>query len=158
MDDQTIKAKVESELFRAPKVEKGAINVTVTDAVVIVHGTARNPAAIRAIEAAVLAVPEVLSFDNRMALQNSTARKAPAKPAAPRTTGQRFNREVKSAAGEPAPKELAATRTGRQPAPLGAKDAPAVTSAPTAVSSAPTPGEKDEPALKPDTSAPKQDI
>jgi hypothetical protein len=139
MDDQTIKAKVESELFRAPGVEKGKLNVTVTDAVVILHGSAKNPAAIRAIEAAVMAVPEVVSVENRLALKNSTARKAPAKPAKPRITGQRFTREVKTAKGEPTPAELAATGAGRQPAPLGSKDTPTPRTGDTGEGSEPAP-------------------
>lgn len=125
MTDETLKSKVESVLFRAPGVSRGDINVTVVDRRVTLHGKAKNPAAVRSMEAAVTAIPEVTGVDNRLAIEGSSSRKKPAARKKPRTTGQRVNREVKATSRkEPAPKELAAERKGRQPAPLGSKETP----------------------------------
>lgn len=123
MTDETLKAKVESEVFRAPDVGREDVNVTVVDRKVTLHGKVKNPAAVKAVEAAVKAVPEVTSVENRLAIKGSTSRKKPSARQTPRKTGQKVNREVKSASRkEPAPKELADEGKGRQPAPLGASE------------------------------------
>lgn len=120
MTDETLKAKVESEVFRAPGVSRGDVNVTVVDRRVTLHGKAKNPTAVKAIEKVVDGVPEVIAVENRLAIRGSTARKKPAKRETPRRTGQKVNREVKSSTRkEPAPKDLADQGKGRQPAPMG---------------------------------------
>lgn len=142
MDDQTLKSKVESVVFRDATVSKGDINVTVVDRRVTLHGKAKNPATVKALEAAVSAIPEVAGVENMLALEKSTARKKPATRSTPRRTGGKVNREVKATTkAEPAPKELAAEKKGRQPAPLGAKETPSTGAG------AETPGAKVEAAL-----------
>lgn len=141
MTDATLKAKVETVIARTPGVTKGDVNITVVDGNVTLHGTAKNPAAVKALEAAISAVPEVKGTENLLALKGSTARKAPARPRKPRSTGGRVNREVKATTkAEPSPRKLAEAGKGRQPAPLGAKETPDL-------SKAATPGAKVDAAL-----------
>lgn len=143
MTDQTLKSKVESVVFRSADIGRSDVNVTVVDRRVTLHGKAKSPAAVKAMEAAARAIPEVASVENRLSLKGSTARKKPAARSTPRTTGQRFNREARTATrSEPAPTDLAAARKGRQPAPLGSK------ATPEKGSGTETPGEKVESALK----------
>lgn len=142
MTDETLKAKVESVVYRAPGVGRSDVNVTVVDRQVTLHGKAKSPAAVNAMEAAVRAIPEVAGVENRLALKGSGSRKKPATRKTPRTT-QRFNREVKATdKAEPSPRELAATRSGRQAAPLGAKETPSTSAGEE------SPGAKVEAALK----------
>ena len=53
LDDATLARRIESELFRDPSIEKGAINVSVEEGVVVLRGVVDRPEQIPRIEAAV---------------------------------------------------------------------------------------------------------
>src|SRR5213592_43789 len=50
MDDATLKAKVETELFRPADAPKGSVSVSVANGVVQLRGTAKTPEQIRSLE------------------------------------------------------------------------------------------------------------
>jgi hypothetical protein len=134
LGDATITSKVESELFREPRVDKGKIDVNTVDGVVYLRGEARTPEQIKDLEAKTAKIPEVKGVENLLHLPKTPAptradtpaaqqrtrktKAAPAKrrAAKPRTTSERKSSQPNA---EPTPKETAATGTGRQPAPLG---------------------------------------
>jgi hypothetical protein len=128
LDDVTITRKVESVLFRDGSVDKGKISVNTVDGIVSLRGEAKNPDAIKSIEATVQAIPEVKQVENLLHLPKTapsakkTRKSAAASPrqrAPKRTTAERA---PATPAAEPAPKDLAERGEGRQPAPLGAND------------------------------------
>jgi hypothetical protein len=134
LDDVTITRKVESEIFRSTKVNKGKISVNTADGVVWLRGEAKNPEQIKELEAKAAAIPEVKRVENLLHLPKTPA---PTRTDTPRS--QRKTRTTKStqsarkvttgrttsekrattAPKEPSPTELASSREGRQPAPLG---------------------------------------
>jgi hypothetical protein len=127
LDDRTLAAKVQTELFRAPGAPKGEVDVMVVDGVVELRGSVRSATASRELEARARAVPEVrdvrslLTVPGRAAPRaRSTASKAKS-TAKPATRRRRVNAEAKptTAGAEPTPAELAAQGKGRRPAPLG---------------------------------------
>jgi hypothetical protein len=126
LDDATITDKVETILFRDDSVEKGKIDVNTADGVVWLRGEAKTPEQIKALEAKALAIPQVKQVENLLHLPKTPAPKqarrskgtAAARKRAPkRTTSER--KTPATAKAEPAPKDLAKTREGRKPAPLG---------------------------------------
>ena len=128
LDDVTITRKVESVLFRDGSVDKGKISVNTVDGIVSLRGEAKNPDAIKSIEAKVQAIPEVKQVENLLHLPKTapsakkTRKSAAASPrqrAPKRTTAER---PPSTPAAEPTPKDLAERGEGRQPAPLGAND------------------------------------
>ncbi|MEA2439747.1 MAG: hypothetical protein QOH76_1171 [Thermoleophilaceae bacterium] len=128
LDDVTITRKVETVLFRDDSIEKGKIDVNTADGVVTLRGVAKTPEQIKELEARAREIPEVKDVENVLHLPKTPARRpkskttAAARKRAPkRTTAERKATPAKTAA-EPAPKELAQKREGRQPAPLGASD------------------------------------
>src|SRR4051794_9368361 len=121
MDDITLTRKVETVVFRPERAPKGSIDVNTVDGVVFLRGQVKNAAQIKAIEAAVRAVPEVRDVENLLHQRKTPARGAKRQTSAPNRT-TRVSTEERTAKGEPAPDELAAKREGRQPAPLGAED------------------------------------
>lgn len=139
LSDADLARKVESIIFRGPKVakaQKGKIDVNAVDGAVWLRGEAPTPAAITALEAAARAIPEVVDVHNLLHLPKTPApsrtdtpasqrKTAKRKPARPRTEPRRVNAD-KSAAkvegAEQAPEQLAKQGKGRQPAKLGAKD------------------------------------
>lgn len=137
LNDQTLKSKVESELFRLPGISRSKVNITVADGEVTVHGEARNQAQMSSIETVVRRVPEVRGYESRLHLpqtpapstpragqRKATARKpAGATKAAARGRTERVNRDRTTAPeAEPKPSDLAARREGRQPAPMGSHE------------------------------------
>ena len=137
MDDATLKAKVESTLFRAPGAAKDKVSVTVVDGVVELRGEVKRPQDIRALEEGARAIPEVRDVQSLLHLHRTPARPQ-AKPRRPktaaaskprtgrqRTTGE-TQRAVKPAAAGPkaekTPLEKAAAREGRTAAPMGSTD------------------------------------
>lgn len=143
MDDKTLQAKVESIVFRPSGAPKGAVDVNVADGVVYLHGEVKTPAKVKAIEAAVRAVPEVRDVENLLHLPKTpaaTRADAPKRQQKSRTTRPRsatsaaakrkprVSTEKSKAAGEPTPDELAAKRQGRQAAPMGSSDPDAASS------------------------------
>jgi hypothetical protein len=126
LDDATITAKVETILFRDDSVDKGKIDVNTADGVVWLRGEAKTPEQIKALEAQALAIAQVKQVENLLHLPKTPAPKqtrrtkgtAAARKRAPkRTTSER--KTPATANAEPTPKEAAAKREGRQPAPLG---------------------------------------
>jgi hypothetical protein len=134
LDDVSITRKVETELFRSNEVDKGKIDVNTADGVVWLRGEAKNPEQIKELEAKAAAIPEVKRVENLLHLPNTPAPTRTDSPPSQRktrtnktsatarkvttsrTTSERRNT---TAPKEPAPADLAATRSGRQPAPLG---------------------------------------
>ena len=53
----TITRKVETEIFRGSKVDKGKISVNTADGVVWLRGEAKNPEQIQELEAKATAIP-----------------------------------------------------------------------------------------------------
>jgi hypothetical protein len=126
LDDATITHKVETTLFRDDSVDKGKIDVNTADGVVWLRGEAKTPEQIKELEAQALAIPQVKRVENLLHLPKTPAPKqtrrtkgaAAARKRAPRrTTSER--KTPATAKAEPTPKEAAAKREGRQPAPLG---------------------------------------
>jgi BON domain-containing protein len=134
LDDVTITRKVETELFRSAKVDKGKISVNTADGVVWLRGEAKNPEQVKELEAKAKAIPEVKRVENLLHLP-----KTPAPTRTDSPSSQRKTRRTKStqssrkvtptrttsekrttaAPAEPSPADLASTRAGRQPSPLG---------------------------------------
>jgi hypothetical protein len=130
LDDVTITRKVESVIFRDESVDKGKISVNTTEGVVWLRGEAKNPAKIKEIEARTQEIPEVKKVENLLHLPKTapsakkrrkaaTAAASPRQRAPKRTTAER---PPSTSAAEPAPKDLAKSGEGRQPAPLGSSD------------------------------------
>jgi hypothetical protein len=129
LDDATITDKVETILFSDDAVDKGKIDVNTADGVVWLRGEAKTPEQIKALEAKALAIPEVKQVENLLHLPKTPARKktrrATGTAAARKRAPKRTTSERKTAAtpkAEPTPKELASTRQGRKPAPLGSSE------------------------------------
>ncbi len=68
MDDNTLKGKVETELFRDPDVPKGQINVHVVDGVVELRGEVKRPEVKKELGAKAAAIPEVREVSNLLHL------------------------------------------------------------------------------------------
>jgi hypothetical protein len=139
LDDVTITRKVETEIFRGSKVNKGKISVNTADGVVWLRGEAKTPEQIKDLEARAGAIPEVKRVENLLHLP-----KTPAPTRTDTPSSQRKTRSTKSAAStrkvtstrqtaekratkapkEPSPADLASTGTGRQSAPLGTDEEP----------------------------------
>lgn len=122
LDDVTITRKAEQAVFAVPGVAKGKIDVNTVDGKVFLRGTAKNAALIRAIEAAVLAVPEVQGVESLLHLPKTPARKAqPKRNQMPRAERSGLNADKTVQHNEDLPEELAKEGKGRQPAKLGAE-------------------------------------
>lgn len=132
MDDTTLKAKVESTVFRGAAAAKEKVSVTVVDGIVELRGEVKRPEEVADLETRARAVPEVRGVQNLLHLPKTPARTAskPRRTAAkdrPRTGRQRTTAESPSAvkpaaAGDQAedtPVEKAAKREGRSAAPMG---------------------------------------
>ncbi len=68
MDDNTLKGKVETELFRDPDIPKGQINIHVVDGVVELRGEVKRPEVKKELEAKAQAIPEVREVSNLLHL------------------------------------------------------------------------------------------
>src|SRR4051795_8093268 len=73
LDDVTITRKVESEIFRGSKVNKGKISVNTADGVVWLRGEAKNPEQVKELEAKAQAIPEVKRVENLLHLPKTPA-------------------------------------------------------------------------------------
>jgi osmotically-inducible protein OsmY len=82
MDDNTLKGKVETELFRDESIPKGQINVHVVDGVVELRGEVKQPEVKKDLEAKARAIPEVREVSNLLHLPKTPP---PAKKATTRT-------------------------------------------------------------------------
>ena len=72
-DDNTLRDRVESEVFRDPTIPKGLLNLNVVDGVVVVRGQLERPDQINHIEAAIRAVAGVKGVLNLMHLPGTPA-------------------------------------------------------------------------------------
>jgi osmotically-inducible protein OsmY len=72
-DDQTLKAKIESEVFRPADAPKGAINVNVENGVVYLRGQVEQPEVIEELEERVRAVQGVDDVENLLHLPGTEA-------------------------------------------------------------------------------------
>jgi osmotically-inducible protein OsmY len=73
MDDQTLKNKVETELFRDADSPKGSVNVSVVDGVVELRGEVKRPEIKKAVEEKARSVPEVKDVRNMLHLPKTPA-------------------------------------------------------------------------------------
>jgi osmotically-inducible protein OsmY len=73
MTDATLKAKVETELFRDPDVPKGDIDIVVVDHVVELRGQVKRPEIKKDLEVKAGAIPEVRSVKNLLHLPKTPA-------------------------------------------------------------------------------------
>jgi hypothetical protein len=136
LDDVTIARKVESVIFRDRKVAKGKVDVNVADGAVWLRGEVRTPDLINLLEARAREIPEVRSVENLLHLPKTPAPSRTDTPPAqrksrrsPRRPGQRkvqvgeLSAEAPApAVAEPTPREVAASGSGRSPAPLGSDE------------------------------------
>ncbi len=131
LDDVSITRKVETEIFRDPKVPKGAIDVNTADGVVWIRGEAKTPDMINELERRANEIPEVKHVENLLHLpktpapsradaprrQQKTRRSKPRqnkRPTTRRVTSEKASRST----GEPTPRQVARDHRGRPPAPL----------------------------------------
>ncbi len=68
MDDNTLKGKVETELFRDESIPKGKINVQVVDGVVELRGEVKRPEIKKGLEGKARSIPEVREVSNLLHL------------------------------------------------------------------------------------------
>jgi hypothetical protein len=137
LDDVTIARKVESIIFRDRKVAKGKIDVNVVEGVVWLRGEAKTPNLIKKLEGQAREVPEVRGVENLLHLPKTPAPSRTDTPPAQRKTRRSPRGEDRRTAvrppvvteeaappavAEPSPTEVAASGTGRAPAPLGATE------------------------------------
>jgi osmotically-inducible protein OsmY len=73
MDDQTLKNKVETEIFREADSPKGSVNVSVVDGVVELRGEVKRPEIKKALEDGARSVPEVKDVRNLLHLPKTPA-------------------------------------------------------------------------------------
>jgi hypothetical protein len=73
LDDRTLKAKVESEIFRSEDAPKGTVDVQVVDGVVELRGQVKRPEVKRELEEEALAIPEVRDVRNLLHLPKTPA-------------------------------------------------------------------------------------
>lgn len=72
-NDATLKAKVESEIFRSPDVPKGQIDVNAENGVVYLRGEAGRPELVEELEKQVRKIPGVRSVENLLHLPGEPA-------------------------------------------------------------------------------------
>jgi osmotically-inducible protein OsmY len=72
-DDQTLKAKVESEVFRPADAPKGDVNVNVENGVVYLRGQVERPELIDDLESRVRAVQGVREVENLLHVPGTQA-------------------------------------------------------------------------------------
>jgi osmotically-inducible protein OsmY len=73
MDDPTLKAKVESEIFRPAEAPKGSVDVLVVDGVVELRGEVKHPEDKEKLEKDARAIPEVRDVKNMLHLPKTPA-------------------------------------------------------------------------------------
>ena len=73
MDDQTLKNKVDSEIFRPAAAPKGSVDVTVVAGVVELRGEVKRPEIKKDLESQVRGIPEVRDVRNLVHLPKTPA-------------------------------------------------------------------------------------
>jgi osmotically-inducible protein OsmY len=72
-DDQTLRDRVESEVFRDQEIPKGKINFDVNSGIVTIRGSVDNAFQIATIEKAVFNVPGVAGVENLLHVSGTPA-------------------------------------------------------------------------------------
>src|SRR3954466_5976625 len=103
LDDVTITRKVETEIFRDSKVDKGKISVNTADGVVWLRGEAKNPELVNELEAKTKAIPEVKRVENLLHL--------PKTPAPTPTGSPPSQRKTRTTKSSPAARKVTTGRT-----------------------------------------------
>lgn len=73
VDDQTLRDRVESELFRDPEIPKGNINLDLADGRVTVRGQLHRPEQIRQVQERIARIPGVREVQSYLHLQGTEA-------------------------------------------------------------------------------------
>jgi osmotically-inducible protein OsmY len=71
MDDATLKAKVETELFRPTDAPKGSVSINVIDGIVQLRGEVKTPKQARDLEKHARDIPEVRGVENLLHLRKT---------------------------------------------------------------------------------------
>jgi hypothetical protein len=108
MDDATLKAKVETELFRPADAPKGDVTVGVVDGVVELRGTVKTAKQIRDLERQVREIPEVRGVEN---LLHQRKTPAPTRKRSATTAREKTARTRRTAARSRTPSAAAPTPT-----------------------------------------------
>jgi hypothetical protein len=152
----TIARKVETTIFRGVDVDKGKVDVNVAEGVVWLRGEVRTPELIKQLEERAAKVAEVRGVENLLHLPKTPAPSRTDTPAPQRKTRRSSKRPEERTvnltqvteeapappSAEPSPREVAASGTGRRPAPLGSQDTEEAAAKPAGEAAA-------EPAAKP---------
>jgi len=163
MSDATLKAKVETELFRPADAPKGSVTIGVVDGVVELRGTGQTQRQIGDLERRARGIPEVRDVENLLNQPTAPAstRSAAAAPARKRSAsssqGEAGAQGTSPSAGKrPAPtaKNRPAVSTerkrpaasGQRPAPSGQRPVPGMPERPAPGGQRPTPGTGERPA------------
>ena len=129
LNDTALTRKVETVIYRVPKVQKGKIDVNCVDGVVWLRGEAKTPDLINQLERRTAEVPEVRGVENLLHLPKTPApsrtdqpepmrKTRRSKPKEPRVEPSPVTGEQPAPDAEPTPAELARERSGRPPSPL----------------------------------------
>jgi hypothetical protein len=163
MDDATLKAKVQTELFRPADAPKGDVTIGVVDGVVELRGAAQTQGQIRDLERRAREIPEVRDVENLLHKRRTpapTRSDAPA-PAPKRSAGSNSGQRGRvgghgsspSAGKRPAQDRPAVgnqrerpAASGQRPAPGGQRPISATPERPAPGGQRPTPGTGDRPA------------
>ena len=74
VDDVTLANRVETQIFRESRVDKGRVNVNVENGTVVLRGELSHPDEINALEKAARKVPGVVSVRNLLSLEGTPTR------------------------------------------------------------------------------------
>lgn len=74
VDDVTLANRVETQIFRESRVDKGRVNVNVENGIVVLRGELSHPDEINALEKAARKVPGVVSVRNLLHLEGTPTR------------------------------------------------------------------------------------
>ena len=89
MDDATLKAKVETELFRPADAPKGAVSISVTNGIVQLRGQVKTPDQVRELEEHARDILEVRGVENLLHLPKTPSPTRTDSPAAARKRAAR---------------------------------------------------------------------
>ena len=166
MNDATLKAKVETELFRPTDAPKGRVTIGVVDGVVELRGTVPTQRQIRDLERRARGMPEVRDVENLLNSTQAPPRGRGAAPAPPRKRSASSSRGQRGRGGAPGSSPSAEKRptptatnrpavsteqrrpaaSGQRPAPGGQRPTPGTDERPVPSARRPAPGTPERPA------------
>ena len=166
MNDATLKAKVETELFRPTDAPKGRVTIGVVDGVVELRGTVPTQRQIRDLERRARGMPEVRDVENLLNSTQAPPRGRGAAPAPPRKRSASSSRGQRGRGGAPGSSPSAEKRptptatnrpavsteqrrpaaSGQRPAPGGQRPTPGTDERPLPSTRRPAPGTPERPA------------